>query len=119
VADVTAGRPIASFEDGFLNLIHVSDAATAVIQSWNQHSHPLYLVSDDQPVRRGEFYREIARQTGSPEPQFVPPRSESAKSARSDSNKRIRNTRMKSDLIPHLRYPTYREGLADVLKSSL
>lgn len=116
-ADVMAGRPIASREDGFLNLIHVEDAATAAIQSWHDPSHPLYLISDDHPVRRGDFYREIASQTNSPEPTFVAPGDGSSKSARSDSNKRVRNRRMKADLLPELRYPTYREGLTDVLKS--
>jgi len=116
-ADVLAGRPIASREDGFLNLIHVEDAAAAAIQSWVAPSHPLYLISDDHPVRRGDCYREIAAQTGSPEPTFVAPADGSSKSARSDSNKRVRNVRMKAELLRELRYPTYREGLADVLKS--
>ncbi|MCP4891671.1 MAG: SDR family NAD(P)-dependent oxidoreductase, partial [Planctomycetaceae bacterium] len=94
------------------------DAAHAVIESWNTQPHSLYLVSDDQPVRRGDFYGEIAKQTKSPEPQFVIPESDSPKSARSESNKRIRNSRMKSDLIPTLRFPSYREGLAQTLAAA-
>lgn len=117
-ADVIAGRPIPSMEEGYLNLIHVQDAACAVIQSWNDRPHSLYLVSDDQPVRRGDFYREIAKQTKSPEPQFVIPESGSPKSARSESNKRIRNLRMKSDLLSVLRFPSYREGLAQTLAAT-
>lgn len=114
-ADVIAGKPIASMQEGYLNLIHVQDATRAVIQSWNSQPHSLYLVSDDEPVRRGDFYGEIAKQTNSPEPQFVIPESGSPKSARSESNKRIRNSRMKSNLIPTLRFPSYREGLAQTL----
>ena len=62
--DVIAGRPIRSSENGFLNLIHVKDAARAVLASWDNQRSGLYVVSDDQPTRRGDFYREIARQCG-------------------------------------------------------
>lgn len=117
-ADVVAGRPIETQEDGFLNLIHVEDAARAVIQSWSHAGHRLYLVSDDEPVQRGEFYHEVARQTGSSEPMFVAPTGSTSRSARSSGSKRIRNDRMKSELIKTLRYPTYREGLRDVLGST-
>ncbi|MEM1067580.1 MAG: SDR family oxidoreductase [Planctomycetota bacterium] len=118
-ADVIAGRSIPSMEKGYLNLIHVHDAARAVIQSWLSAKHSLYLVSDDEPVQRREFYMEIARQTKSPEPAFVTPETGSSKSNRSDSSKRIRNERMKAELLPSLRYPTYREGLLDVLGSDI
>jgi nucleoside-diphosphate-sugar epimerase len=117
-SDVIAGRPIASPEGGYLNLIHVEDAAQAVIASWTRSRHELYLVSDDCPVLRGEFYREIARQCGAPEPSFIPPEPNASVSARSESNKRIRNSRMKHDLLPTLRFPTYREGLKDLLGRS-
>ncbi|TWT92579.1 SDR family oxidoreductase [Neorhodopirellula pilleata] len=121
-ADVQAGRPIASPPTGHLNLIHVQDAAEAVIAalSWktnhpNRRRENLYLVSDDRPVIRREFYREIARQTGSPEPTFVDPESDSGVRFRSETDKRIWNRRLKRDLLPRLAYPTYREGLQDVL----
>ena len=34
----------------------------------------LYVVSDGQPVLRGDYYRELARLVGAPPPQFVEPR---------------------------------------------
>lgn len=129
--DVIAGRPIASPESGYLNLIHVDDAADAVLAAWDRLAtdrlpdmdrsvaRRLYLVADDQPVVRGDFYREIARQTGAPAPRFVNPSAAAAVSARSDSNKRIWNRRAKRDLLPQLRYPSYREGLADVLRDGV
>ncbi len=121
VADVIAGRPIRSPESGYLNLIHVDDAASAVMAVWarasrSEHVSSLYVVADDQPVVRGEFYREIARQTGAAEPQFEPPAPDSPVSMRTESNKRIWNRRMKRDLVTRLKYPSYREGLADVLR---
>lgn len=116
-ADVIAGRPIASPQDGFLNLIHVDDAAKAVRAAWQRPKQRLYVVSDDQPVLRGNFYEEIARQTGAAAPRFVLPTAGSPVSMRSESNKRVWNRRMKRDLHSKLQFPTYREGLASILQS--
>jgi nucleoside-diphosphate-sugar epimerase len=116
-ADVIAGRPIASLESGYLNLIHVDDAAAAVLASWASPAERLYVVADDEPMLRGDFYREIARQTRSAEPTFVSPPANSPKSFRSETNKRIWNRRLKRDLVPRLEFPTYREGLANSLES--
>lgn len=137
-ADVRAGRPIASPPEGHLNLIHVDDAASAVISafSWTRRgktmpenmsadSPPrsrdcsererLYVVSDDGPVVRREFYEEIARQTGAADPVFVEPGENSGVRFRSETDKRIWNRRLKRDLLPKLRYPSYVEGLRDIL----
>ncbi|MBD53839.1 MAG: NAD(P)-dependent oxidoreductase [Rhodopirellula sp.] len=114
-ADVIAGRPIASPQHGFLNLIHVDDAAEAVCSALRKHTQRLYVVSDDQPVVRSQFYEEIASQTGSKGPQFVTPDAGSPVMLRSESNKRVWNRRMKRDLVHKLRFPTYRHGLADIL----
>ena len=114
-ADVVAGRPIASPEQGFINLIHVDDAASVIMAAWSRSKSGLYLVGDDCPVRRGDFYREIARQAGAPPPTFVPPDESNPAPGRSASNKRIRNDRMKRDLLTELQFPTYREGLAGSL----
>jgi len=111
VADVLAGRPIASPQNGFLNLIHVDDAADAVISTWSNSQRRLYVVSDDRPIVRREFYREIAKRYGAPEPQFVNPPTDAPVKMRSSSNKRIWNRKMKRDLVPKLRYPTFIEGI--------
>lgn len=118
-ADVIAGEPIASPPSGFLNLIHVDDAATAVMNCFGcPMRQPLYVVADDQPVVRREFYRQIARETGSPEPTFVDPEADSGVRFRSETDKRVWNRRVRRDLLPVMKYPTYREGLRDVLDSS-
>jgi nucleoside-diphosphate-sugar epimerase len=113
--DVIAGRPIASPEHGFLNLIHVEDAADAVMAAWSRLRYGLYVVADDCPVIRGEFYREIAAQCHAPSPRFIEPRGDAPVTMRSESNKRVWNRRMKRDLVARLRYPTFREGLASIL----
>ena len=143
VADVIAGRPIATDPMGFLNLIHVSDAARAVIGAWQRgvsaraacppdrrlapidqapdgqrprpRRHKLYVVADDRPVIRGEFYREISRICQSPPPRFTATNADSPGQRRAESNKRIWNRRVRRDLLATLRFPSYREGLRDVL----
>jgi nucleoside-diphosphate-sugar epimerase len=115
VADVIAGRPIASPQDGFLNLIHVDDAAAAVMAAWSRSKHRLYAVGDDCPVVRGEFYREIASRCNAPPPLFIEPADDAPVRQRGETNKRICNQRFKRDLVTELRFPTYREGLASVI----
>lgn len=127
-ADVVAGNPISSPDQGFLNLIHVQDAARAVMGSWERMNsllggdssagmqRRLYVVADNAPVVRGDFYREIARQCGAPAPRFVAPDANAPVKMRSDTNKRVSNRKMKRDLVPTLDFPDYRAGLADVLR---
>jgi len=128
-ADVISGRPIASPGDGYLNLIHVADAAQAVMASWQRlRQRPpefagaqsrLYLVADDCPVRRAEFYRQIARQCGADPPRFENASDRDAASTRRDSNKRIWNRKFRRQLLTTLEFPDYRRGLADVLDRPL
>ena len=118
-ADVIAGRPIASPADGYLNLIHVDDAASAVMAAWmlsSDRGHHTYLISDDSPVIRRQFYQQIADQCGAASPTFIQPSKDSSVHFRSETNKRICNRRMKKDLAFTLQFPTYQQGLADVLK---
>ncbi|TWU23491.1 NAD dependent epimerase/dehydratase family protein [Novipirellula galeiformis] len=117
IANLLKGQPIASPEEGYLNLIHVVDAARAVIAAWQHPEHRLFVVGDDEPMQRREFYCQIARQCGVSPPVFQAPEQGSAKQMRSESNKRIWNRRLKEKLLPKLAFPTYREGLAQILKN--
>lgn len=129
VHDVIAGRQIASPETGFLNLIHVRDAARATIAAWRKLADSpdqllsptarLYVIGDDMPVVRGQFYREISRQCNAPPPQFVAPAADAGVRFRSESNKRVWNRKMRRDLLTSLEFPDYRSGLADVLRGTL
>ncbi len=117
IADVRAGRPIIASPDSYLNLIRVEDAADAVLACWTRSTERLYVVADDCPVLRSDYYRFIADACGAPEPTFREPGKGKGDSERirSDSNKRVWNRRMKRDLLPRLRYPSYREGLSELL----
>ncbi len=118
--------------NGFLNLIHVDDAADIVVRAEHlersQSGQPaLILVSDGRPVKRHAYFRELARILNVPPPKFTDPESESAdltgvasaalgtaspqKTRRRLGNKRVRTDRLMDQLKPRLNYPSYREGL--------
>jgi len=115
--DLLAGAPIDAPKDGWLNLIHVEDAARIVLLAEHIADPPkLYVVSDGQPVIRGDYYRELARLLGAPPPRFVEPPADSPAAARAASDKRVNPRRLFADLSPALLYPSYREGLAAITK---
>ena len=115
--DLLAGKPIDAPASGWLNLIHVEDAAQIVLLAEQQVQPPkLYVVSDGQPVIRGDYYRELARLLGAPPPRFVEPPADSPAAARAASDKRVNPRRLFADLSPALLYPSYREGLAAITK---
>jgi nucleoside-diphosphate-sugar epimerase len=116
-----AGEPIPVPSSGWLNLIHVDDAADAVVAAdlvtpFGEGPR-VYCVSDGAPVPRAEYYSEVARQIGAPPPQFIEPDPLSPRAARAESNRRIANHRMLAELRVTLSYPDYRAGLAAILSS--
>lgn len=117
--ELQAGEPIPAPVDGYLNLIHVGDGASAVLAADNlprlSAGPRVYCVSDGHPVRRGDYYREVARQIGAPPPTFVEPDPHSPRSARALTNRRVSNRRMLQELSVRLAYPDYRTGLAAIL----
>jgi nucleoside-diphosphate-sugar epimerase len=111
-----AGLPIAAPATGFLNLIHVDDAARAVLAAERVPKSPrLVCVSDGNPVVRGEYYGELARLLGAAPPQFMTPPADTPVAQRASSSKRVRNSRLLTELGVRLRYPSYREGLAAII----
>jgi len=114
VEQMRSGEAIAGDGEAWLNLIHVEDAAGAVVlaveRSAKEPAGPeTFLVSDDRPVRRREYYGRLAELTDSPPPVF-----DVSKESRSGGmGKRCRNTRAKEVLGLVLRYPTFEEGLRE------
>jgi nucleoside-diphosphate-sugar epimerase len=114
-----AGQPIDAPANGYLNLIHVDDAAAIVLLAEAKAPLPrTYVVSDGQPVMRSEYYGELARLLGAPAPQFVAPDPDSPAAQRAASNKRASSRRLVAELAPKLRYPSYRAGLAGIVAES-
>ena len=86
MADVIAGKPIAGSPDAHLNLIHVEDAARAIVTaaSLGPVDGRTYNVSDGHPLTRGEYVALVARQL-----RVTPPVFEGG----SGLGKRVRNDR--------------------------
>jgi nucleoside-diphosphate-sugar epimerase len=111
-----AGEPIDAPQGGFLNLIHVEDAAAIVLLAEEKAPLPrTYVVSDGQPVVRAEYYAELARLLDAPPPRFVPADPGSAAAQRAAGDKRVSNRRLLTELSPSLKYPSYREGLSAIV----
>lgn len=117
--ELEAGEPIAAVETGWLNLIHVDDAATTVIAA-AEHPSPndLYCVSDGEPVVRGDYYREVARLLGAPPPRFIAPAADSPRAARAEADKRVANGLVSWELKLQFAYPNYQAGLAAILEKT-
>ncbi len=125
-----AGEPLPVTSDGWLNLIHVDDAARVVVaaDAWlasrsdeqlAARGEPhIFCVSDGHPVRRADYYAEAARVLGAPPPTFTAPPPESPAAARAAVSRRVRITKMRDTLGAPLQYPSYREGLAAILGPS-
>ena len=115
-ADLIAGKSIDAPAAGWLNLIHVEDAARIVLLAEERVALPrTYVVSDGQPVQRGDYYVELARLLNAPPPRFTDPPPNSPAAVRAASDKRVQPRRMFGELRPQLLYPSYREGLAAIV----
>ncbi len=109
-------QPLPGPEGGWLNLIHVDDAADVVVAcAESDRLESVYLVSDDRPILRDEYYRLLAKLVGAPEPIFDP--DAVARHSRG-VNKRCRNRRLRKDLGVQLRYPDIGSGLVHAVGSS-
>ncbi|MSR30980.1 MAG: SDR family oxidoreductase [Gemmataceae bacterium] len=107
------GEALVCNPDRWLNLIHVTDGARAVIECFVKGAPgPIYTICDDLPVLRGEFYTHLARVLKTPEPRFELPPEGSALAARESNNRRISNAKMKKEILDNLLFPTFQEGLA-------
>ncbi|MEQ8788930.1 MAG: SDR family oxidoreductase [Pirellulaceae bacterium] len=119
-ADIVRGTPLPSPSEGYLNLIHVEDAARIVLAAEVLASDaraPLprtYTVSDGHPVPRRAYYEELARLLDAPPPTFIAPDPDSPAASRAEGSKRVANTRLVAELSPTFAYPSYREGLAAI-----
>ena len=109
---IEAGEPIVGDADKWLNLIQVEDGARAVLAA-QECGQPggTYNICDDQPVRRRDFYGELARVLGAPTPRFVAPPVDQPTPPHEKANRRIRNRRMREELGMTPRFHNHVEGL--------
>jgi nucleoside-diphosphate-sugar epimerase len=116
---IEQGKPIPGDPDKMLNLIHIDDAAQAVVAALAVVAPgPVVLIGDDRPVARREYYSQVAKLLGSPAPRFVPSEAGSSNEARDATSKRVANHRMKARLGLELIYPDIASGLPAALSAS-
>lgn len=109
---VKSGDVIAGNAEAWLNLIHVDDAVGAVLAcEANGRDGRTYMVCDDEPIQRREYYGTLAALVGGEPPRF--------EADRKDTNrgKRCRNARLRDELQATLTYPSIAEGLPQALAS--
>lgn len=110
---IQAGTPLPGPSDSWLNLIHVDDAAQAVLAAADRgQPNQTYLVSDDRPIQRHEYYALLAKLLHAPEPTF-----DTTAIARHTKGrgKRCCNRRLREQLGVPLTFPTIDAGLPHAL----
>ena len=114
--ELQAGKVISASPEGWLNLIHVDDAARVVIAAADADSLPdLLLVSDGSPLSRGDYFKELCRQLDAPPACFSDPEDDSPTAQRALSSKRVSNQRMLDSLDLTLEFPEFSAGLSAIL----
>ena len=118
------GQPLPVATEGYLNLIHVDDAArivdacTADEMSAEMRDLKLLVVSDGRPVIRRHYYDQMARLIGVTA-QYETPDANAARTRRATGSKRVSNHLMREKLRISLRHPTYEHGLQAILADHL
>ena len=109
VDQLKSGTPLPGSPDAWLNLIHVDDAATSVLIC-SERGAPgrTYLVSDDRPVLRREYYGLLAKLVGAAAPNFAP---DAVARHMHGLNKRCNNQVLRHELRVELAFPTIDVGL--------
>ena len=110
--EVTSGKPMSGKPDAWLNLIHVDDAVRAILACEEQgQPGETYLVCDDKPITRREYYQSLAKLVSAEAPRFT--QNDESQSL----NKRCSNRKLHEELKVELRFPTIRAGLPNAIPS--
>lgn len=110
VEQLRRGERLTGNPEAWLNLIHVDDAVRAVLATETRGvPGATYLVCDNRPLRRREYYAALAEKVGAPPPQFEELAAEAAERIR--LNKRCVNRRLREELCVELQFPTVSDGL--------
>ncbi|MCS7168578.1 MAG: NAD-dependent epimerase/dehydratase family protein [Gemmatales bacterium] len=100
------GLPISANPDGWLNLIHVADAARAILAlADTQRPDSVYNITDDEPVRRRDYWQALTTWLAC----RLPPIQASPIDAA--ANRRISNGKIKRELGLAWLYPSFRVGV--------
>ena len=98
-----------------LNMIHREDVAGCMVAALERgKSGEVYNAVDDEPVTQREFFLWLAERLGRELPPAAPA-SVALNRKRGVSDKRLSNRKLKAALGYTFRFPTFREGYADLL----
>ena len=104
--------------DTYVSRIHVDDLAAVILAAGMRQALPrtIYNVADDEPETSRVYADAVADILGVTRPPSVPVSAvDPWVAAMLGANRRISNAHMKQDLGVVLTYPTWREGLAQVM----
>ncbi|ACY18096.1 NAD-dependent epimerase/dehydratase family protein [Haliangium ochraceum] len=104
--------------DTFVSRIHVDDLGSVIIAAACAQTLPraVYNAGDDEPETSRRYGDAVAEILGLPPPPSVPTSEVSPWVATMlSANRRVDNGRIKRELGVRLRYPTWREGLAQIM----
>ena len=108
IAALQSGELLSGNPDAWLNLIHVDDAVSTVLAAAvRRQIAAMYLVSDDRPITRLEYYETLASLVNAPPPKFQVV----SDVERVQLNKRCSNRRMRQELGVNLQFPDINTGL--------
>lgn len=110
-SDLQAGVPLPGRPDSWLNLIHIDDAVTAVVDLVPAADVGLLNVVNSGTLTREDYYRELARLTGAPDPVF-----DTTVAAARGGNKRVTSER-RSSLGLTFQYDDVLAGLRHAVRS--
>ncbi len=114
IETLKSGEPLAGNPDAWLNLIHVDDAVQTVLAcAEGGRVGQTYLVADDRPVRRREYYSLLASLVSAPAPTFADPKPVAGGVS---FNKRCMNRKLRTELKVELQFPTIEEGIRDAVR---
>ncbi len=110
IDQLRSGTPLSGNSEAWLNLIHVDDAARVVLAAEQRGiAGATYLVCDDQPLQRRDYYAALANRAGAPPVRFVNLAGDAPE--RRSLNKRCVNRRLRETLQVELQFPTVIDGL--------
>ena len=110
-----AGQPLASWADGYLNLIHVGDGAAAIadLLARGLGAGGTFNASDGHPVTRREFYTHLAETLGAPAAEFA-----EVGAAPGEANRRVDSRKLWALLGRGPALASYVEGIAGSLPAT-
>jgi nucleoside-diphosphate-sugar epimerase len=105
-----SGAQLPGNPEAYLNLIHAQDAVQSIC-ACEARGEPeeSYLVCDNTPVKRRDYFESLAALVDAPAPTFARPGDSTPADERSD--KRCSNRKLREELGVSLQFPSYECGL--------